>query len=164
MGPKEVGVLYVRSERIPEIWPGVVGVGWGSGAETTADGAGKFETLGQRNDAAIAGLIPTIALHEEIGNAVIAARITELATLLKEGIGQIPGAELITPIPPELSGGVVITAFPGKNVRAIYESLYREHRISGATTGGLRLCPHIYATRADIERTADAVGRAAAAA
>ncbi|MGH7554476.1 MAG: aminotransferase class V-fold PLP-dependent enzyme, partial [Longimicrobiales bacterium] len=46
MGPKEAGVLFVRAERVADIWPGVVGVGWGSAAETTARGARKFETLG----------------------------------------------------------------------------------------------------------------------
>jgi selenocysteine lyase/cysteine desulfurase len=164
MGPKEAGVLYVRGERIPEIWPSVVGVGWGNGAETSATGAQKLETLGQRNDATIAGLIPTLDFHEELGPAVVAARIVELATLLKDGISRIPGAQLVTPMAPELSGGVVITSFPGKNTRAIYTALYEQHRIAGATTGGIRLCPHVYTTREDIEWTIEALGRAAAAA
>ena len=164
MGPKEAGILYVRAERVPEVWPGVVGVGWGNGAETTATGAQKFETLGQRNDATIAGLIPTIDFHEELGSEVVAARIVELATLLKDGISRIPGAQLVTPMATELSGGVVISSFPGKNTRAIYSALYDQYRIAGATTGGLRLCPHVYTTREDIEHTIESVGRAVAAA
>lgn len=45
MGPKEAGVLFVRKERCAELWPGVVGVGWGSNAATQLPGARKFETL-----------------------------------------------------------------------------------------------------------------------
>jgi len=164
MGPKEVGVLYVREDRVPEIWPSVVGVGWGNGAESTADGARKLETLGQRNDATIAGLIPILDFHEELGKAVVAARIVELATLLKDGIARIPGAQLVTPMGPELSGGVVIASFTGKNPRTIYDSLYNDHKISGATTGGIRLCPHVYTTREDIEHVIEPLGMAVAAA
>jgi isopenicillin-N epimerase len=160
MGPKEVGVLYARSERIPQIWPGVVGVGWGNGPETTARGARKLETLGQRNDATLAGLIPTLDLHAEIGAAAIGARIEELAKLLKEGLASIPGATLVTPLSPEMSGGVVVVSFAGRNNRSIYETIYTDHGISGAATGGVRLCPHIYTTRADVERAVEAVDRA----
>src|SRR5215813_7424841 len=32
MGPKEVGVLYVRRERIAHIWPNIVSVGWNQDA------------------------------------------------------------------------------------------------------------------------------------
>jgi selenocysteine lyase/cysteine desulfurase len=53
--------------------------------------------------------------------------------------------------------------FDGADVRRIFERLYQEHRIAGAATGGLRLCPHVYSTVADIERTVDAVRMLAAA-
>ena len=29
LGPREVGLLYVRKERIVEIWPNTVAPGWG---------------------------------------------------------------------------------------------------------------------------------------
>jgi selenocysteine lyase/cysteine desulfurase len=163
MGPKEAGVLYVRADRIAQLWPGVVGIGWGNAAETTARGARRFETLGQRNDATIAGLAEALRFHELIGPAVVEARILELAAILKQGLAALPGARLVTPAAPELSAGVVIVRFDGADVRRIFERLYQEHRIAGAATGGLRLCPHVYSTVADIERTVDAVRMLAAA-
>jgi selenocysteine lyase/cysteine desulfurase len=56
LGPKEAGLLYIRKARIAEIWPSVVGVGWGNTVETSAKGARKFETLGQRDDAAVSAM------------------------------------------------------------------------------------------------------------
>jgi len=158
MGPKETGVLYVRGARIPEIWPLAVGVGWGSGAETTARGARKFETLGQRNDAAFAGLAAALALHLEVGPPRVEARVRELAGLVKEGLAGL-GATLTTPLDPGLSGGVVVVAFEGVPGRSIHERLYEEYDIAGAPTGGLRFCPHVYNTRADVERAIEAVAR-----
>lgn len=156
MGPKEGGVLYVRSERIPPIWPLAVGVGWGTGPETTAEGARKFETLGQRNDATFAGLGAALALHLEIGPGRIQDRVRELAAMVKEGAAGL-GAELITSPDPTLSGGVVVMSFPGREARILHERLYSEHGVAGAPTGGLRFCPHVYNTRADVERVLEAV-------
>ncbi|MEX2610608.1 MAG: aminotransferase class V-fold PLP-dependent enzyme [Gemmatimonadota bacterium] len=162
MGPDEAGVLYVRRERIETIWPGMVGVGWGNGAATSARGARKFETLGQRNDATIAGFAAAVAFHETIGPAVVEARVLELATALRAAIAALPGATLITPAPAEMRAGVVIASFAGADAGALYRRLYEEHGVAGASTGGMRLCPHIYNTLADVERAAAAVGRVAA--
>ena len=157
MGPKEAGVLYVRSERIAELWPGDVGIGWGNGAETSARGARKFETLGQRNDATIAAFGAALEFREQIGPARIEARVMELAAALKEGLAGMRGARLATSRAPELSGGVVVVRFDGADNRRVYEALYTEHGIAGAPTGGLRFCPHIYNTMAEVERTVAAV-------
>jgi selenocysteine lyase/cysteine desulfurase len=55
MGPREVGLLYVKSDNIDRIWPSVIAPGWGNDAETDLLGARKFESLGQRDDAALGG-------------------------------------------------------------------------------------------------------------
>jgi len=158
MGPKEVGVLYVRRERIGEIWPGVVGVGWGDKVETSARGARKFETLGQRDDAAVAAVGTAVDFHNLVGPSRVEARMMELAAALKEGIARIPGARLITSMSPELSAGVCVASFDGLDHRKIYELLYVNHKIAGATTGGVRLCPHIYNTLEEIDRAIAALG------
>jgi isopenicillin-N epimerase len=48
------------------------------------------------------------AFHEEVGGRqVVADRIRTLATRLKEGLSEIPGVTLRTPMDPELSAGIV---------------------------------------------------------
>jgi selenocysteine lyase/cysteine desulfurase len=153
MGPKEGGILYVRADRVPDIWPGIVGVGWGSGG-TAPEGAAKFETLGQRNDATIAGMSACLDFHEMIGQELIQTRVFELAARLKDQLAQIPGAQAVTPRSPEVSGGVVIFRFDGVANGALNTALYTEHRVAGASTGGMRLCPHIYNTFEDVDRAA----------
>jgi selenocysteine lyase/cysteine desulfurase len=157
MGPKEAGALYIRQERITEIWPSVVGVGWGAKVETAARGARKFETLGQRDDAAVSAMGTTVDFHNLIGRDRVEARIRELAAALKEGVSKIPGAGLRTSAKPVLSAGVCVVGFEGKDPRKIYEALYAKHGVAGAATGGLRLCPHIYNTPEEIDRTVSAL-------
>ena len=155
MGPKEVGVLYVREDRIGEIWPNIVAPGWGSDAEPDVRGARKFESLGQRDDACLAAVATGAAFHAAIGAAEVEGRVSRLATVLKEGMTEL-GMTLVTPLDPDLSGGVCIMEVPGDR-RAALDGLYEEHGIAGAGTGGLRLCPHVYNTMAHVERAVEGI-------
>jgi len=165
MGPKEAGLLYVRRELAPRIWPTVVGVGW-DGAKDR--GARRFSTLGQRDDAALVAVGAATAFHERIGGAIIETRVRELAALLKRELAaRATGLQLHTPADPALSGGVVIFGVTGIEPRPGYDALYQKHLVAGASSGGnfpgIRLCPHIYTTRADVERAARAVSELRAA-
>ena len=151
MGPKETGLLYVRASRIDEIWPSVVAPGWGNGPRTALAGARKFESLGQRDDAALAGLGVAAGIHDLIGPKRIEQRIAQLAQYLKQGIADA-GLDLRTPMAPEFSHGVCITKLDPALRGEIVDRLYREHGIAGAASGGLRLCPTVYNTLEHIDR------------
>lgn len=156
MGPKEVGLLYVREPVQTRIWPGVVASGWGDGAETRQRGARKFESLGQRDDAALAALGLTARIHDHIGASRIEQRIVALSQRLKSGV-QALGIPLVTPSDPSLSFGVCIVAVPDGQAGALANRLYAEYGIAGAGTGGLRLCPGIYNTEAHVDRAIDGI-------
>jgi len=160
MGPKEAGVLYVRSERVPELWAHTVAPGWGSKVETDAKGARKFETLGQRDDACLAAVATAVEFHRLVGPDRIEARVLELSSALKTGLAKLRGAKLVTPIDPHLSGGVCVTRFEGADAQKIYRQIYTRGGVGGAGTGGLRLCPHVYNTMEDVERAVRAVAEA----
>jgi selenocysteine lyase/cysteine desulfurase len=151
LGPKEVGLLYVREGAQEKIWPSVVSYGWGNEAGTDLPGARKFETLGQRDDAALAALAEAAAIHRDLRAARVEAHIETLATRLKEGL-LASGLELVTPLSPEFSAGVCIAAVAPEARAQLFEGLYREHGIAGAPTGGLRLCPHVYNTAEHVDR------------
>jgi selenocysteine lyase/cysteine desulfurase len=156
VGPKEVGMLYVKQERIAEIWPNVVAPGWGNDADPDVVGARKFESLGQRDDAALAAVATTAEFHNVLTPAKVQARMMELAAVLKAGLKDA-GAKLVTPIEPELSGGVCIIEVPAKNRQQMLDRMYQEHGIAGSTSGGFRLCPHIYNTKEHVERAVSGV-------
>ncbi len=151
MGPKEVGLLYVKASRIGKIWPSIVAPGWGDGAETSLAGARKFESLGQRDDAALAGLGAAADIHDLIGADRIERRIAQLARRLKQGIAAA-GHELLTPENPEFSHGVCIAKLDPARRQGIVDRLYHEYGIAAAGTGGLRLCPTVYNTVEHIDR------------
>ena len=150
-GPKECGVLAVRSEVIPRLWPSVVAPGWGDDADPDPTGARKFESMGQRDDACLAGMGTTAEFHADIGSDRVEKRMFDLARRLKEGIHEL-GISLVTPMDAALSAGVVIIEVPAESQREVFSRMYDEHGIAGSTSGGLRLSPHLYNTAEHIER------------
>lgn len=80
-----------RRERIASIWPFIVEPGQGTTAQTSAKGAAKFETLGQSDDACLAGLDAAMDFHAVVGPAQIENRVLELAAGLEEGLHKVAG-------------------------------------------------------------------------
>ncbi len=160
MGPLENGVLFMKQEHIAKIWPAVVGGGWHDGTATVDD---KICFLGQRNDPTTAALPEIIAFHETIGKNNIYSRVIELNSFLKDQIKtRLPEAKFITPLSPDMSGGIVIVTIPEKDAKAIVQKLYTEYGVAAANTGGIRLSPHIYNTKDDIVRVVDALVKCSA--
>lgn len=115
----------------------------------------KFEALGQRDDACLAAVGTAVDFHRIIGLENVEARTTELASALKAGLAKINRVKLVTPISPEMSGGVVIAQVPDldrQKTGALVKDLYDKYGIAGAATGGVRLAPHVYNTMADIKQ------------
>jgi selenocysteine lyase/cysteine desulfurase len=156
MGPKEAGLLYVKQENITRIWPNIVAPGWGDDVDPDPKGARKFESLGQRDDACLAAIGTTTDFHQGIGTARVEARVVELATALKTGLKEA-GFSLVTPIDPELSGGVCIVDVPTEKRHNLVNRFYDERGLAVAGTGGLRICPHVYNTLEHVQRAVDGV-------
>ena len=154
--PREVGVLYVRSGSESRLWPSVVSVGY-----RESQTVGKMESLGQRDDAALAALGHAFLFLNEIGSAQVGGRVGALTSFLKEELSGWPKITLYTPMDPDFSAGVVTFHIDGVDQRRAYQWLYEERQIvcssSGVEQGGLRFSPHIYTSMAGAERALAAV-------
>ncbi|MFQ5743474.1 MAG: aminotransferase class V-fold PLP-dependent enzyme [Acidobacteriota bacterium] len=154
--PREVGMMYVRKESQPLLWPSVVGLGYGE-----SDARSRLESLGQRDDASLAAFGHAIRFLLEIGRSSIAARVVALTSFLKEELAKLPRVTLYTPMDPDFSAGVVTFHVDDVDFREAYRWLYEQRRIvcapSGVEQGGIRLSPHIYTSLEECERALAAV-------
>ncbi len=151
MGPLEAGILYVRSERMGEVWPSIVTAGW---SDRVTD-ARKLEVYGQQDDPRIAGLDAALDFTNLVGIRNIEARVRWLATYFKEQVKQLP-VQLRTNMEPELSHGVVKITTGEANIKRHYDALWERNRVAIASTQhgdlhGLRFSPHIYNTKDDVD-------------
>jgi isopenicillin-N epimerase len=159
MGPLEAGILYVRAERIPQLWPAIVTAGW----TDSLVGARKFEVFGQRDNPRLVAVEAALDFLALIGMPHIEARLRALTTRVKEQLRDIPGVELKTNLEPVLSGGVVkFNLKKFEQPKAAYDKLYASHKLAIAQTAsgdakGLRFSPHIYNTMEEMDRAVAAV-------
>lgn len=154
--PREVGVLYVREESRERLWPAVVSVGFDDSTVR-----GRMESLGQRDDAALAGFGHAMLFLQQIGSTAVEERLAALTGVFKEELSRMPEVTLYTPPDPSFSGGVVTFHMEGIDARRAHQWLYQERQIvcapSGVEEGGLRFSPHIYTSLADCERALSAI-------
>ena len=163
MGPLEAGLLYVRADRIPELWPSIVTAGWADGLK----GARKLEVFGQRDDPRVVALEAALDFVNLIGMANVESRVRTLALRAKSGLREIPAVELKTNMESDLSGGVVKFKLRNRPTKQVYDQLWERYRVASAITPsgdaeGVRLSPHIYNTPAQVDGAVAAVKELAA--
>jgi selenocysteine lyase/cysteine desulfurase len=158
MGPLEVGILFVRAERIGRLRPSIVSAGW----SPELKGARKFEAVGQQDDPRVAALEAAVDLLNLIGIRQVEDRVQVLASRAKHALTELANVELKTNLEPELSGGVVKFRLKNLPTAQAYELLWKRHRLAiamtpGGDSEGLRFSPHIYNTFEEIDCAVAAV-------
>lgn len=156
MGPREVGLLYVREQHIDDIWPNVVSIPWGRTADDAPAGARKFDALGQRDDAAIASLGDAVAFHEAMTPAGIEERSAMIAGRLRDGLRDLD-VPFVSTLNPAFASSVIILRAPRENARGLVGKVYEDSGIITAPAGGLRMSPHVYNTEEHVDRVLAAV-------
>jgi selenocysteine lyase/cysteine desulfurase len=158
MGPLEAGILWVRAERIPQIWPSIVTAGWTDHLK----GARKFEVFGQRDDPRVVALEAAVDFINLLGLPAVEARVQALATRAKVQLHEMAAVELKTNLEPELSGGVVKFRLKNVPTQQVYDQLWQRHRLAIAMTPsgdaeGLRFSAQVYNSMEEVDRAVAAV-------
>ncbi len=155
-GPKEVGILYVHSDRIESLYPSHVGVGWETAVKR---GARKFDNLGQQDDSRVSAMYEAAHFHFTLSKIRISSRARILADAVKEGLKRrIPNVKFVTPMDHTMCWGVVVFEVPGLDSRKALDALYSQHDIGCAAMGpNIRFSPHFYNPLSEIERAVDTV-------
>jgi selenocysteine lyase/cysteine desulfurase len=158
MGPLEAGILFVKAERIPQLWPSIVTAGWSDQLR----GARKFEVFGQRDNPRLVAVEAALDFLALVGMPQIEARSRSLAKRAMELLSGVSGVRLKTSPAAELSGGVVKFDLEKADLRKTYDKLWERHGLAIAMTGsgdsrGLRFSPHIYNSLEEIDRAVAAV-------
>jgi len=156
MGPREVGLLYVRERHIDRIWPNIVSIPWGRTIDDAPQGARKFDALGQRDDAAIASLADAAGFHEAMTPVGVEAKSAMIAQLLREGLEEV-GVSFVSTADPAFTSSIIILKAPRETTRQLVSRVFEDAGVQVAPVGGLRLSPHIYNTADHVDRVIVAV-------
>jgi selenocysteine lyase/cysteine desulfurase len=157
--PCGTGILYVRREVQDRLWPTIANSGWDSG-----EGAGRFETLGQRADPLVFALGEAVDFQTKVGKERIHRRIHSLATRLKEGLLEIPGVRLHTSMDDYLACGLTAFSVEGVEPETMVNYLRERYNLVIRTIGseergtrGARVSTHIFVSGEDVARVLEGV-------
>ena len=157
MGPREVGLLFVRERHIDNIWPLTVSVPWGV-ADAPPMGARKFDALGQRDDAAIASLGDAAAFHGTMTPAGIEKQSAMIANRLRAGLQDLE-VPFVSTANPLFTSSVIILKTSGENGSKLVDQVFDESGVITAPVGGFRMSPHVYNTADHVDRILTAIGK-----
>lgn len=157
LGPEGAGLFWARPEALDRLRP--VGVGWnsvvGSWHFSTIDfrlkpNAGRYES-GTLNVGGVVALGASIELLLSVGIAEIERRVVELTEYVCER-GLSAGLEVFSSRADGERSGIVSLVVPGGDVKELVRRGRAEGVVVSARAGRLRVSPHFYNTRADIDR------------
>ena len=153
----------MRKESQDQLWPTIATSGWDN-----TDSASRYETLGQRADALAFAMGEAIDFQSRVGKARIDRRIKTLASHLKEGLAEIPGARLHTSQDCYLSGGLTAFSVAGIDPQQIVDYLRERYNIvvrtigsDAAGTRGVRVSTHVFVNLEQVDMVLEGVGRLA---
>lgn len=154
--PFGTGMLYVRKERIPDLWPL-----FGS-AEEEWDSIGKFEHIGTRSLPAEQAIGQAVSLHEAIGSERKAARLRYLTDYWVNQVKEHPKISFNTSFREGSYGAIANVKVEGMAPQDVQRALFGDYQIytvaiDHPSIKGVRVSPHVYTTLAQLDKFAEAL-------
>ena len=157
--PFGTGFLYVRQERIAELWPLM------ASPESLDADIRKFEEIGTHPCPNYLAIGAALTFHEGIGAARKEARLVHLRDLWARELLAEDRVRLHTSLEPGLAAGIANVQVDGLEPGQLAGWLWDQHRIIVTPIGhpdcpGLRISPSVYTTTEELERFVDAMRHA----
>ncbi|MDH5643809.1 MAG: aminotransferase class V-fold PLP-dependent enzyme, partial [Gemmatimonadota bacterium] len=157
--PIGTGMLYVKKDRIPDIWSLT------ASPESMAGNIRKFEAIGTHPVANWLSITEALTFLEGIGIERKAARLHYLRRRWEERVEDLPGVTLYTP--PEIEhgcglGSMSIDGIGARELTDLLRSRFKIHvrpRFVPNEFDCIRVTPNVFSTATEVDLFADAVGR-----
>jgi isopenicillin-N epimerase len=103
MAPKGTGTLFIREERLKELWVNIATANWNNYDMK----AYRFSWIGTSNLSVMVGLQAALEFHRQLGPAAVFARIHELATQVRDKVAGYPQLRVVNASADPFYGGMV---------------------------------------------------------
>ncbi len=154
--PHGTGLLHVRRENIPGIWPLMA-------APDRMDGdIRKYEEIGTHPAANYLAIAEALTFHQGIGSERKAERLIYLRDYWANRLLENDRVSLNTSQKPGFACGIANVHVEGLDTAALSNWLWNAHRIINVPIGheectGLRISPSVYSTLEEIDRFSEAM-------
>jgi selenocysteine lyase/cysteine desulfurase len=159
-GPFGSGMLWIKKDRIADIWPLL------SNDKPQSGDIRKFETLGTRSFPIEMAIGYSLDLHNMIGTARKQQRLQSLKNYWMDQVADLPKVQLHTSRDPKFGCAIGVFSVEGLSVAQVNETLFREHKIHAVSieweaVKGVRITPNVYTTHRELDRLVGAIRKMA---
>jgi selenocysteine lyase/cysteine desulfurase len=159
LAPHGTGMLYVRRDRIGDLWP------LQAAAETQDDDIRKFEEIGTHPAANYLAIAEALAFHQGIGTVRKEERLRYLTRYWAEQLMEHDRVRLHTSLKEGLSCAIATVQIEGVDPGDLAGHLWKEHRIivtpiKHQDFEGIRVTPNVYTTLDELDRFVGAMDTA----
>jgi len=156
------GLLYIRKEKIKNIWPLL-------SSSVADDDIRKFETLGTRSFASEMAIGTAVDFHNVIGSRRKEERLRFLKNYWIEKVAKNPKVKIHTSADPKHSCALAVFSIEGWKPEEIEPKLFDKYKIHTVAINwenvhGVRVTPSVYTSTKDLDRFVKAVEEIAASA
>ncbi len=156
--PHGTGLLYVRRERIPEVWPLM------AAPDTMDSDIRKFEEIGTHPAANYLAIAEALTFHQGIGPARKQERLVYLRDYWARPLLEHDRVRLHTSLEPGFACGIANVEVDGVAPNDLVAHLWEDHRIIATPINhdefqGVRVSPSVYTTLPELDRFVDAMER-----
>ena len=154
--PLGAGILYVRKDRIPALWPLYADEG------VPLDSIAKLNHTGTHPVHTDLGILDAIDFHETIGIQRKEARLRWLQRYWTTQVRGHRNVLLFTPSDPNRTGAIANVGIRGMTPSALAKSLFDKYRIftvaiDTAGVTGVRITPQLFTTTAELDTLVRAI-------
>jgi isopenicillin-N epimerase len=155
LAPIGTGMLYVRKNKIKDIWPMM------AAPDAMRENIRKFEEIGTHPASQRNAITEALNFSESIGLDRKAERLRYLRHRWSNQLRQLPGVKILNSEDPEQSCGIGFISIDGFDAPKLAAYLWAKHRVwtVGVVTPGeyqgLRITPNVYTTLEEIDTFTD---------
>ncbi|HUO53010.1 MAG TPA: aminotransferase class V-fold PLP-dependent enzyme, partial [Gemmatimonadaceae bacterium] len=151
LAPIGSGFLYVRKDRIPQLWSLM------ASAESQKADIRKFEEIGTHPQANFNSVSVALAFSRGIGTARKVARLRYLRNRWANALlAESPRVHVLTPLTGETSGGICLFTVDGLDPVKLGQWLHEKYKIVNTPIvhpefSGIRITPNVYTTTQEVD-------------
>jgi len=154
--PKGAGFLYVKKERIPNVWALM------ASEDKYKNDIRKFEEIGTHSSATRLSIGEALLFHEAIGAKRKEERLRYLTSYWMTRLSNVDGISFNTSFDPTQYCAIANFNIDGRDPKTVTDQLMSRHRIIATPIhheefNGIRITPNIFTTLEQLERFCDAV-------
>lgn len=154
--PAGTGFLYVKSDRMKEIWTTIASGRW----DNHEDEGFRFTQRGTGNFPVLKGLEASLDFHNGIGPQKVYDRIKFLGSRLRNGLRKISKVKIYSPEDEAMCAGITVYNIQGMTGSQLQEEFWTRGRMRPRASGpefGVRHCTHIFNSEAEIDKALEIV-------